>query len=98
MIVDLSDISKAYAQKMPGLAGVYDGSKKEIGLGYNLCNITAVSDDGLDIVPAYSELFSHTAESTSENQKILHAVDEVMPFCAPDATVVIDRGGDRQSA
>ena len=96
VIVDLSDISKAYAQKMPGLAGVYDGSKKEIGLGYNLCNITAVSDDGLDIVPAYSELFSHTAESTSENQKILHAVDEVMPFCAPDATVVIDRGGDRQ--
>ena len=96
VIIDLSDISKKYAQKMEGLAGVHDGSENEIGLGYWLCDATAVNDDATVIVPAYSELFSHTAEVTSENQKILNAVDQVMPFCASDVIAVFDRGGDRE--
>ena len=96
VIFDISDISKKYAQKMEGLAGVRDGSEDKIGLGYWLCDVTAVNDDGTDIVPAYSELFSHTAEVTSENQKILNAVDKVIPFCAPEAIAVFDRGGDRE--
>lgn len=95
VIVDLSDISKKYARQMEGQAGVYDGSEDETGFGYWLCNITAVNDDASTVVPAYSELFSHTAEVTSENEKILHAVDQVAPRCAPDNIAVHDRGGDR---
>jgi hypothetical protein len=58
VIVDLSDISKKYAQQMEGQAGVHDGSEGETGFGYWLCNITAVNDDASTVVPAYSELFS----------------------------------------
>ena len=95
VIVDLSDISKKYAKKMEGQAGVYDGSEGETGFGYWLCNITAVNDDASIVVPTYSELFSHTAEVTSENEKILNAVDQVTPLCAPDHILLVDRGGDR---
>jgi len=96
VIFDISDISKKYAEKMAGLAGVRDGSEDEIGLGYWLSNVTATNDTGTAIVPAYSELFSHTAEVTSENLKIHAAVEQVIPYCAPDAIAVFDRGGDRE--
>jgi len=95
VIIDLSDIRKNYAQQMNGLARVYDGSEGEVANGFGLCNITAVNDDATMVVPAYSELFSHQAEVTSENQKILDAKNEVMPLCGPDAIALIDRGGDR---
>lgn len=97
VIVDLSDISKKYAKSMEGLAGVYDGSEGETAKGYWLCNITAVDDAAKIVVPAYSELFSHTAEVTSENEKIFQAVEQVKPYCAPDQIAVHDRGGDRES-
>ena len=95
VIVDLSDVSKKYAKKMEGQAGVYDGSEGETGFGYWLCNITTVNDDASIIVPTYSELFSHTAEVTSENEKILNVGDQVAPQCAPDHILLVDRGGDR---
>ncbi len=98
VIVDLSDIAKTYAQKMEGLAGVYDGSEGDTAKGYWLCNITAVNDDATIVVPAYSELFSHTAEVTSENEKLLHAVEQVMPLDeAANQIMVQDRGGDRET-
>jgi hypothetical protein len=95
VIVDLSDITKKYAKQMEGQAGVYDGSEGETGFGYWLCNVTAVNDDASIVVPTYSELFSHTAEVTSENEKILNAVGQVAPRGAPDPLVIHDRGGDR---
>src|SRR5574341_448028 len=74
VIVDLSDLKKKYALRMEGLAGVYDGSEDEPSRGFWLCNITAVNDDATLVVPAYSELFSHKADVTSENEKILGAI------------------------
>ena len=82
VIFDLSDVCKDYAQQMEGLAKVYDGSAKDLGLGYWLCNVTAVDDKAQTVIPIYSELFSHEAEVTSENEKILHAVNAVMPLPA----------------
>lgn len=96
IIFDLSDIRKKYAEKMEGLAHVHDGSEGEIANGYWLCNVTAVNDRASTILPVYSELFSHEAEVTSENEKILNAVDTVTPYCDPDAIRVFDRGGDRR--
>jgi hypothetical protein len=95
VIVDLSDVTKKYAQRMEGLATVYDGSKGKTAQGYWLCNVTAVNDDATLVVPAYSELFSHRAEVTSENKKILQAAAQVMPEDEPDKVGVYDRGGDR---
>ncbi len=95
ILFDLSDIRKEYAEKMEGLALVHDGSKSEIGTGYWLCNATAVNEKGSLLVPCYSELYSHEAEVTSENKKILQAVDRVLSYCSQLATIVFDRGGDR---
>lgn len=96
VIFDLSDLCKDYAEQMQGLAKVYDGSAQELGLGYWLCNVTVVDDDAKTVIPIYSELFSHEAESTSENEKILNAVKAVVPACAKDAICIHDRGGDRE--
>ena len=95
VVFDLSDIRKEYAEKMAGLAWVHDGSKSEIGKGYWLCNATAVDEKGSTLLPCYSELYSHEAEVTSENQKILQAVDTVFSHCSKSAILTFDRGGDR---
>ena len=97
LILDLSDIQKEYAEKMDGLALVYDGSKGEIGSGYWQCNVAGVDKSGSLIVPAYSELYSLEKESSSENAKILSAIDSVSKFVSDDKIWVDDRGGDRKT-
>jgi hypothetical protein len=96
MIIDLSDIQKEYAQKMAGLALVYDGSKNQLGAGYWLCNVTGVDELGKLIVPAYSELYSFKEESTSQNAKVLNAIEQVCASVGEDKIWVLDRGGDRK--
>jgi len=97
MILDLSDIQKRYAEQMSGLALVWDGSEKKKGQGYWLCNVTGVDESGSTIVPAYSELYSLTEESSSENKKILTAIATVTQVIGKDKVWVDDRGGDRQN-
>ena len=96
LVLDLSDISKKYAEKMEGLGKVHDGSADEITNGYWLSNIVGVDTEGDLLVPAYSELYSHTSEVTSENQKILKAIDRVSEWSDSESIYVIDRGGDRR--
>lgn len=96
LVLDLSDIQKEYAEQMEGLAQVYDGSSHETGPGYWLCNVTGVDKTGSLIVPCYSELYSLEAESSSENQKILSAIEAVSQEVGDDNIWVIDRGGDRR--
>jgi len=97
MIIDLSDIQKRYAEQMEGLAEVYDGSEKATGPGYWLCNVTGVDSSGALIVPAYSELYSLEEESSSENAKLLSAIERVSKVVGNDSIWVDDRGGDRKS-
>jgi hypothetical protein len=97
MILDLSDIQKEYAEKMVGLARVYDGSQHDTGVGYWLCNVTGVDNTGSLIVPCYSELYSLAVESSSENQKILSAIRTVSTQVGNDKIWVDDRGGDRKN-
>jgi hypothetical protein len=96
MIVDISDIQKECAEMMAGLARVHDGSKHKEGPGYWLCNVTGVNELGEKIVPAYSELYSLVEESSSENKKILEAIDLVSQVVGEDKIWVDDRGGDRK--
>jgi len=94
-LIDISDIQKQYARKMKGLAQVRDGNKKEIGDGYWWLN--AVMVDAGEIAPIYSELYSleyEAHEMVSENTKLLNAMEWVHEV-HPEATFVIDRGGDR---
>lgn len=94
-LVDTTDISKKYGTKQEGQAGVHDGSEGGTGYGYPMVTIVGVGEGRSDVAPVYSELYSLKQESTSENKKLLEAIDAVAPFASKDAVFVIDRGGDR---
>ena len=95
LLVDLTDITKKYATKLEGQAGVHDGSASKIGYGYPIINIAGVGAGRADVVPAYSELYSLKQEPTSENLKILEAIGAAAPYASKEAAFVMDRGADR---
>ena len=92
--LDVSDLSKRYAQKMEGLGWVWDGSAGEKSLGYWQVNVVGVSKYKSVVVPAYSETYSLEKEGGSENQRLMQAIDLVESVC-PGKIWILDRGGDR---
>ena len=98
LILDMSDITKPKAKKMEGLSLVRDGSSGEdepkLVNGYWLCNVIGIESKDNTIYPLYSELYSLKTENTSENAKIIRAID-VVNENIPKGTWVLDRGGDR---
>lgn len=98
IVVDPSDIVKPYGRKMEYLARVHDGSEGGTGLGYWLCNVTAVDQDRDRIIPLINRLYSAEApEFVSENDHIHSAVECVMDKTKNRGIIVIDRGGDRRT-
>lgn len=96
LAVDLSDIQRSWSSRQEGLAQVYDGSTGKLGPGFWLCNAIGASADGQTLVPAFSELYSLKAETTSENRKILHTIHTVQDVLDTSLITVLDRGGDRK--
>ena len=98
LILDTSDIRKAYAKKMEYLARVRDGSEKELADGYWLCDVIACQSGGNDIIPLYQALYSAAApEHQSENDELLYSVDTVTEHCGTRGIWVADRGMDRNN-
>jgi len=98
LIVDPTDIQKKYAKKMPYLGDVYDGSTKEIGPGYMVCQVVATELEGKKIVPLWSSLYSSQAPAfTSENDELLHAIRSIHQASSGRGVYVIDRAGDRDN-
>jgi len=96
LVLDLSDIVKPYARKMEHLAPVHDGSSGEIGNGYWLCEVIGVENEGAEITPLYSELYSQLApDFVSENDEVLRAIRRVSAAVSGRGIWVIDWGGDR---
>lgn len=96
IVVDPSDISKPYAEKMEYLATVRDGSKKELAEGYWLCCVAAAELESHRVVPLYKALYSAEApDFGSENFQILRAIDTVRESTRQRGIYVMDRGGDR---
>jgi hypothetical protein len=97
LILDLSDITKKYAQKMEYMATVRDGSEKALGKGYWTCSVIAAELSNPRLVPLYGELYSHEApEFISENTEIIRAIRRVSTATAKNGIWVLDRGGDRK--
>ena len=97
LVLDLSDVTKKYAEKMENLAQVRDGSEKELGWGYWTLNIVGANTKGTKIVPLYGRLFSHAVGGhQSENEEIREAVGEVAEVVGKRGIWVMDRGGDRR--
>ena len=60
IIIDPTDVQKPYAEKMPYLAKVWDGSEGKVGdnLGYTLCMAIACENGCRRIVPLMLRLWS----------------------------------------
>jgi hypothetical protein len=96
LVLDLSDVTKKYAEKMENLARVRDGSEKALGWGYWTLNIVGANTRGTKIVPLYGRLYSHAVEGhRSENEEIREAIGEVSEGVRKRGIWVMDRGGDR---
>jgi hypothetical protein len=97
LVLDLSDVTKKYAEKMENLAQVRDGSEKELGWGYWTLNIVGANTKGTKLVPLYGRLYSHAVGGhQSENEEIREAVGEVAEVVGKRGIWVMDRGGDRR--
>jgi hypothetical protein len=96
LILDLSDVTKKYAQKMEYLARVRDGSVQDLADGYWTVHVIGATVDSKAVVPLYQRLWSVAAPGfDSENEEILRAVDAVRAHLGARGIWVIDRGGDR---
>jgi len=97
LIVDISDISKKYAEHMEYMARVRDGSDGGISNGYWLCDIIGVERGGKEIVPLYQELYSQDAPGfDSENKEMEKGIRKVVEAIGSKGVWEIDRGGDRR--
>lgn len=97
VILDISDISKKYAEKMEYMAGVHDGSDNTIGNGYWILKAIGAQVGAPGISPLYSHLYSQDApDFKSENDEILTAIDRISAHTKDRGIYVIDRGGDRK--
>jgi len=96
VVVDPSDISKPYARRMPYLAKVRDGSRKELVPGYWSCIAVACFPEQRRVMPMHMRLWSAEApDYASENHQLLEVVRTVHTATQGRGIFVIDRGGDR---
>lgn len=96
ILIDLSDIHKPCAEKMEGLAKVWDGSQHKTNPGYftfqaSLCD----PENPQKLKLYYSDLFSIEEEETSENEKILEFTHQSAILSGNKGIYVGDRGMDR---
>ena len=97
VIVDPSDVQKEYAEKMPYLAKVWDGSKGRVGdnLGYTLCMAIACENGCRKIVPLMLRLWSSVhPEYVSENDEVEQVIGQIASTTNGRGIFVYDRGGD----
>lgn len=99
VLIDLTDITKRYAEKMPWLCTVRDGSESrrnapKLGRGWWACEIAATTRDHR-VVPLHRAIWSTEHPSfRSETNELRQAILWVRPFVSPNAVWVMDRGGD----
>lgn len=98
VILDPSDIQKEYAECMPYLAKVWDGSKGKVGnnLGYSGCMAIACESGARRMTPLAFRLWSSKApDFLSENHEVETLSDKIEEKAPGRGIRVYDRGGDR---
>jgi hypothetical protein len=94
--IDLGDIRKKFARKMQYLAGIHDGSERELGNGYWLCKCVAADIEHTRVIPLYCEAYSQESRGfLSENEQLFRAIEVVGRHVGTRGIWAIDRGGDR---
>lgn len=97
IVIDPTDVQKPYAEKMPYLAKVWDGSEGKVGdnLGYTLCMAIACENGCRRIVPLMLRLWSSVhPEYMSENDEVCQVIGQIASTTNNRGIFVYDRGGD----
>lgn len=92
--VDTSDLRKQWAKSMPYLATIHDGSRNELGEGYDLISIEAIGSNGRRAPLSLRLVSTKHPDFESLQKHILEEIDRVLPFVPPGAIWVFDRGFD----
>ena len=96
IIVDPTDVRKAYAERMPYLAKVRDGSSGDLVRGYWACVAVACEPESRRVIPLHQRLWSAQApDFESENIELLQVIDTIRGPSQGRGIYVMDRGGDR---
>jgi hypothetical protein len=101
LFADLSDLSKPYARRMPGLDWVRDGSDhpppgemKRIVRGYWLNEVYVELGPGR-MAPVVFDLYSlRSGETLSQTRMLLRGMEEAFELVGPRGVWVADRGFD----
>jgi len=96
LVVDITDLRKSYAQAMPYLEWVRDGSSGELVPGY-WCGVALACEAGSRrVLPLWAQLWSTAAPGfVSENAQLLGIIDRIAAATGGRGVYVLDRGGDR---
>jgi hypothetical protein len=98
LVIDPTDIYKPYAEHMPYLAKVRDGSTGELVQGYWACLALACEPNRRRVIPLHQRLWSAEApDFVSENTQLLEVVDTIRRATGGRGIYVMDRGGDRMA-
>ena len=98
IIVDPTDIRKEYAEKMPYLATIHDGSSGELATGYSGCMAVACEPRSRKMTPLHLRLWSSGApDFVSENHQVLEVMRTIHEAAEGRGIYVYDRGGDRKT-
>ena len=98
IIVDPTDIRKEYAEKMPHLATVRDGSTGEMATGYSGCIAIACELGTRKMTPLHLRMWSSEApDFISENYQVLDVIRTIKSASGNRGIFVYDRGGDRKN-
>jgi hypothetical protein len=96
IVVDPTDVRKTYAERMPYLATVRDGSSGQFVPGYWACVAVACDPDKRRVTPLHQRLWSAEApDFISENAQLLEVIDTIRGPTQGRGIYVMDRGGDR---
>jgi hypothetical protein len=95
-LVDESDIIKPHSNKIEGLTKVRDGSTGKWVKGFNLLNITSLTDTGkhYSIKPICSQLYSNKIEIDTVKNILEDRITEITVHSENKGTFVFDRGYD----
>lgn len=96
IVIDPTDVRKNYAQAMPYLARVRDGSSGELANGYWCGVALACEPASRKVIPLLQQLWSADApDFGSENAQLLQMIDTIAAATEQRGIDVLDRGGDR---
>ena len=95
LIIDDGDISKPCSSKLEGLGVIRDGSTGELGIGYHMLDVTALTPEKKAPIGVYTRVYSATEENfVSEDDEVLKALRFLGKHFSRNNIRAFDRGFD----